>query len=171
MEVILTSHRYGGRELLEQVKEFGKFHRTGFRDVIRGEVEDIEVFLQKLEKKSLFALSRVVPIEKSFTFSPEKIVEEFCEALRPLLNKIRKDESFCVIVKRRGIKGAFSSQEVAKNVGTFISKVLEERYEGKVKVNLKDPDEAVIFETLGTWCGVGIISKSMREKHFYLRLP
>jgi len=27
------------------------------------------------------------------------------------------------------------------------------------------------FETLGRWCGVGIISKEMREKHFYLKLP
>jgi len=171
MEVVLTSHRYCERELLEQLKGLGDFHRTGFRNVIRGEVENFETFLQELEKRSVFALSRVVLIEKSFTFSPTCVVEEFCEAVRPLLEKIRKGESFRVIVERRGLKGALSSQEVAEEVGTFISEVLEERDCEKPKVNLRDPDKAAVFETLGKWCGVGIISKEMRERYFYLKLP
>jgi len=171
MEVVLTAHRYGERELLEQLKELGDFYQTSFRDVIRGKVENLEAFLQEIEKRSILTLSRVVPVEKSFIFSPERVAEEFCETVEPLIEKIRKGESFCVIVERRGLKGAFSSQEAAKEVGTFISKALEERDEGKPKVNLRDPDKAVVFETLGRWCGVGIISKEMREKHFYLKLP
>ncbi len=171
MEVVLTSHRYGEKELLKQLKELGDFYRTEFRDVIRGRVENIEAFLQELEKRNIFTLSRAFPIEKSFTFSPRMVIEEFCEAVKPLLEKIRKGESFSVIVERRGLKGAFSSQEVAKQVGTFISKALEERDGEKPKVNLRDPDKAVIFETLGRWCGVGIISKEMREKYFCLKLP
>lgn len=166
----MTSHRYGERELLEQLRELGRFYRTEFRDVARGRVENLEVFLQELEKRNIFTLSKVFPIEKSFIFSPRRVVKEFCEAVRPLLEKIRKGESFSVTVERRGLKGAFSSQEVAKEVGTFISKALEERDGEKPEVNLRDPDKAVVFETLGRWCGVGIISKEMREKYFYLRL-
>jgi len=167
----LTSHRYGERELLEQLKELGDFYKTSFRDVIRGKVENLEAFLQELDKRSILTLSKVVPIEKSFIFSPANIVEEFCEAVKPLLKKIRKDESFSVIVERRGLKGVFSSKEIAKEVGTFISKALEERDGEKPRVNLRDPDTAVVFETLGRWCGISIISKKMREKHFYLKLP
>jgi tRNA(Ser,Leu) C12 N-acetylase TAN1 len=171
MEVLLTSHRYGERELLEQLKEFGEFYQTGFKDVVRGRVENLEAFLQELEKRNIFTLSRVVPIEKSFIFSPEKVIEEFCKAVEPFLKKIRKGESFSVIVVRRGLKGVFSSQEVAREVGTFISKVLEERDGEKPKVNLRDADKTFIFETLGRWCGVGIISREMRKKYFYLKLP
>jgi tRNA(Ser,Leu) C12 N-acetylase TAN1 len=134
-------------------------------------VKSLEAFMRELEERNVFTLSRVVPIEKSFVFSPKMVVKEFCEAVRPLLDEIEKGETFCVVVERRGLKGFFSSQEVAKEVGTFISEVLEERDGEKPKVNLKDPDKAVIFETLGRWCGVGIISKEMREKYLYLRLP
>jgi len=56
-------------------------------------------------------------------------------------------------------------------MGTFISEALKERDGVKPRVNLEDPDNAVVFETLGRWCGVGIISKEMREKYFYLKLP
>jgi len=171
MEVVLTSHRYGERELLEQLRELGDFYQTDFRDVVRGRVGSLEAFLQELEKRNIFTLSRVVPIEKSFIFSPSRVAEEFCDSVKSLLDKIRKGESFSVTVERRGLKEAFSSQEVAKDVGTFISKVLEERDGEKPKVNLRDPDKAVIFETLGRWCGVGMISKEMREKYFYLKLP
>jgi len=171
MEVVLTSHHHGERKLLEQLRELGDFYQTGFRDVVRGRVENLEAFLQELEKRNIFTLSKVVPIEKSFIFSPKRVVEKFCEAMKPLLEKIRKGESFSVIVERRGLKGAFSSQEVAQEVGTFISKVLEERDGEKPKVNLMDPDKTAIFETLGRWCGVGIISREMREKYFYLKLP
>jgi len=57
-------------KLLESLKELGEFHKADFRDVIIGKVEHLEAFLQELEKRSIFTLSRVVPIEKSFFFLP-----------------------------------------------------------------------------------------------------
>ena len=132
---------------------------------------DLESFLQELESRAILPLSRVTPIEKSFRFSPEKAAEEFKEAVEPLIERVGRGEAFCVRVNRRGFKGVFSSQEVSREVGTFISNLLEERDGVKPKVDLEDPDKAVIFETLGSWCGVGVVSREMREKHFYLRLP
>jgi tRNA(Ser,Leu) C12 N-acetylase TAN1 len=148
MEVLLTSRRYEERELLKQLKELGDFYQTGFRDVVRGKVENFEAFMRGIEKRRILALSRVVPIEKSFHFSPSTVVKEFCKAVKPFLEKIKKGEPFCVIVERRGLKGAFSSQEVAREVGTFISKALEERDGEKPKVKLDDPDEAVFLKPL-----------------------
>jgi len=36
------------------LSELGDFWRTDFRDVIRGKVEDLEVFLVELEKRNIF---------------------------------------------------------------------------------------------------------------------
>lgn len=166
----MTSYRYREGELLEELEELGDFSRTNFRDVIRGEVEDLEDFLRELERRNIFSLSRVVPIERSFQFSPDKVVEEFINVVEPFVERIKKGESFCVKVERRGLKGSFSSMQVAKEVGTFTSKTLKKRDGVKPRVNLEDPDKAVVFETLGRWCGVGIISKKMRKKYFYLKL-
>jgi len=171
MEVVLTAYRYGERELLRGLRGLGIFYKTGFKDVIRGRVEDLEIFLQRLEERKISTLSRVIPIEKSFTFSHETAVEDFCNALRPLLKEIQKGESFGAMVKRRGLKGAFSSQEVAKEVGTFISKVLEERDGEKPKVKLRTPDKLVVIETLEKWGGVGILSKDMSKRCFYPKPP
>ena len=171
MQLILTSYRYRERELLEELKGLGRFHRTNFRDVIRGEVEDLEVFLGELEKRMPTCLSRVVPIEKSSQISPDRVTEEFSEAVKPLLNRIGQSESFCVRVERRGLKGSFSSQQVAKEVGAFIFETLKDRDRVEPRVDLEDPEKAVIFVTLHRSCGVGIVSKEMRQKYFYLKLP
>jgi len=83
VDLVLTSHRYRERELIEELKGLGDFRRTAFKDVIRGEVEDLEVFLGELGKRHVFALSRVVPIEKCFELSPDHVVEKTqrsCEA-------------------------------------------------------------------------------------------
>jgi len=74
-------------------------------------------------------------------------------------------------VERRGLKGAFSSQEVAEEVGTFVSEFLEERDGEKLDFNLRNPDKAIVLETFKRWCGIGIIAREMREKYFYLKLP
>jgi len=171
MQLVLTSHRCRERELLEELKGLGDFQITSFRDVIRGKVEDLSVFLEQLGKGEVFSLSKVVPIEKSFQFSPDKVVEEFCEAAKPLLQTIKKGEAFCIRVERRGLKGRFSSQRVAEEGGSFIVKALEERDQAEPRVNLEDPDKAIIFETLGRWCGIGIISREMRKRYLHLKLP
>ncbi|MFQ6086243.1 MAG: THUMP domain-containing protein [Candidatus Bathyarchaeia archaeon] len=171
MELVLTSYRYRGRELLKEIGELGDFRSTEFKDVIRGRVEDLEGFLRGLDKRTIPSLSRVTPIERSFRFSPERVVEEFVEAVEPLVERIRKGETFCVRVERRGLKGVFSSQLVAREVGTFISNALKERDGEEHKVDLEDPDKAVVIETLGDWCGVGVIPKALRMRYPQLRLP
>ena|GEM_PF-753794 len=171
VEVVLTSYRHEEKELLEQLRGLGDFYPTDFKDVIRGRVENLENFLREIDNRRILSLSRILPVEKSFIFSPKKAAKDFFEAVKPLLDEILKGESFSVIVERRGLKGILSSHEVAKEVGTLIAKALEERDGEKPKVNLENPDKAIIFETLGRWCGVGIISRKMREKYHYLKLP
>jgi tRNA(Ser,Leu) C12 N-acetylase TAN1 len=114
-------------------------------------------------------LSRVVPIEKDFYFSPENVEDIFKMEVEEFVDRIKPGETFCVRITRRGMKGIFSSQEMARKVGSFIWQKLEERGI-KPKVDLENPDKMIIFETLGNWCGVGVISKELREKHYYLKI-
>jgi len=171
MELVITAHQYRERELLAELKGLGSFSRTDFRDVIRGEVEDLETFLRSIEDGNVSSLSRIVPVERSFHFSFDNVVGEFIDAVKPFIDGMEKGESFSVKVVRRGLKGAFSSQQVAKDVGTFISEVVGKRDGTAPRVDLENPDKAVIFETLGRWCGVGVIPRRMRKEYLYLKLP
>lgn len=171
MKLVLTSYRYREEELLEELADMGDFHGTEFRDVIRGDVEDLEGFLQDIQGRTLFALSRVMPIQREFHISPDKAAEAFKEGVEPLIDEIKEGESFSVHVERRGFSDQLSSIELASEVGSFISSKLEERDGARPEVDLEDPDKAVIFEMISSWCGVGIISREQREKYFYLKLP
>lgn len=149
----------------------GRFQKTRFRDVVRSRFQDWEAFLQEIEKNNIFTLSKVMSIQRSFISSPATAAEKGRQAVNPLLHKIKEEESLGITFERRGYKGVFSSQKVAAKVGTFISEVLERRDEEIAKVNLGDPDKAVVFETLHSWGEVGIIPKEMTETYFYINLP
>ncbi|MFP4169980.1 MAG: THUMP domain-containing protein [Methanomassiliicoccales archaeon] len=171
MEVILTSHPFREEELLDELRPYGDFRVTEFRGVVRGEVDDLPTFLEELEHGALFALSRVVPVESSFTFTPDSVLQEFREGVRPLLDRIRKEETFGVRVERRGLKGEIDSQWLAQEMGAFIIDMLMERDGQEPTVDLEDPDELVVFETLGRWCGVGVVSKELRSGSTYIQIP
>lgn len=171
MELILTAYRYREEDLLEEIEDLGEFHSTGFRDVIRGHVRDLKTFLEEIEDRTIFSLSRVVPIERSFEMSINNADEDMNEEVKSFIERIGRRESFAVRVERRGYSEELSSKELEEKVGTYITKSLEDIYGEKPDVDLEDPDKAVIIETLGKWCGIGIITKNMRGKYSYLRLP
>lgn len=168
--ILVTAHRGLGKSLIKELKDLGNFRETDFRDVLLGEVDDLTKFLEETDKRTSFLLSRIVPIEKSFYFSPEKALEVFKSEVKPFLDRIKGSETFCVRVERRGMKGIISSRDIEREVGTFIQALIEERNGIRPRVNLEDPDKMIIFETLGNWCGIGLISKEMRKRYFYLRL-
>ncbi len=170
MEVVITAYRGAERHLLGELKELGRFERTGFRDVIKGEVEDFDRFLEEIEKRPFLPIAHVTPIRISFTFYPEDIPEKFKEMVEPLINEVKPGETFCIKVNRRGMKGIVKSQELAKEVGTFVWKRLRERDGAPHKVSLEDPDKAIVIETIGNWCGIGIIPREKRKEHYCLRL-
>jgi len=172
MEVVLTAFTDRGRELIKELAGLGNFWETDFKDVVRGHVDNPQRFLDELKSRVPSSLSRFTPIRFSFQLSSESSeVTKFIEAVKPLAEEIKKGETFCVKVYRRGLKGAFSPQEVARAVGAYIDQQLQEKHGVKSKADLKEPDKAVVFETLGKWCGVGLVSKEMRREIRYLKLP
>jgi 23S rRNA G2445 N2-methylase RlmL len=75
-----------------------------------------------------------------------------------------------VLNDHKSDNGAFSAQTMASVVGRYVCRLLEEKYGAKPNVDLKDPDKALLFETICKWCGVASVSKEMRRHHRFMKL-
>jgi tRNA(Ser,Leu) C12 N-acetylase TAN1 len=171
MHLLLTAYRDKAGELIQELAGLGIFWQTDFADVVRGEVDDLEWFLDNLEERSPYYLSRLMPVKSSFRLPSFDTDEIFKEIARQLAEGIHEGETFCIRINRRGLKGVFSAQETASKVGEFVCGLLEEKYGAKPNVDLEDPDRAIVFETICKWCGVASISKEMRRRHRFIKLP
>lgn len=167
----MTAHQDKAKELIQELAGLGIFWETDFADVVRGQIDDFQRFIDELDERAPFCLSRLVPVKCSFSLSPHHVVEDFRRDARALAQEIKEGETFCIKVNRRGLRGLFSSRELATKIGTFVSELVEEKYGARPNADLENPDKALVFETIGEWCGVCSITKVMREKCRYLRLP
>ncbi|KYH37911.1 MAG: conserved hypothetical protein, containing THUMP domain, partial [Candidatus Hecatellales archaeon B24] len=155
--------------VLKEIKGMGDFKRTGFKEVLIGEVENLEAFLADIEAKPFIPISRVIPYEEAFHFSPENLLEILKERVGKYVDAVKTGKTFCVRMERRGFKGKLSSKEVEREIGSHLWKLLEERGE-KPRVNLEDPDETVIIQTLGNLCLLGLIDKNLKQRHPLVRV-
>ena len=108
-----------------KLSDIGNFEATGFRGIIKSEVEDLEEFLKEVEVRiqapTFLPIKRVVPIEEWFHFSPERFSDIVRERIRKYVERIEANESFCVRVERRGMKGIFSSKDLERRLGNMFS--------------------------------------------------
>jgi tRNA(Ser,Leu) C12 N-acetylase TAN1 len=171
MEILMTAYQDKAKELIKELAGLGIFWETEFADVVRGQIDDYKRFVESLNERGPFCLSRLAPIKCSFCLTSNNVVEDLKGDAYTLAQEIGEGETFCVKVNRRGLRGAYSSREVAAKIGTYVSNLLKEKYGTRPIADLENPDKALVFETLGDWCGVYSISKRMRKKCRYLRLP
>lgn len=101
----MTAYKDKAKELVQELAGLGIFWETGFADVVRGQVDDFDWFLEEVEKRKPYCLSMLVPVRSSFHFSPDDGSEEFMEKARQLAEEILEGETFCIRVNRRGLKG------------------------------------------------------------------
>jgi tRNA(Ser,Leu) C12 N-acetylase TAN1 len=166
VSVIVVYEGESTRKGVYELSDLGIFEETGFRGIIKGEVENLENFLKELEERiqsSFLPVSRVVPIEEWFYFSPENFLDIVKERIAKYLNKIKVNETFCVRVERRGMKGVLSSKDLEREIGSHIYNKLKERDGIEHKVDLKDPDKMLVIETIGNIAGMALISKEDRK--------
>ncbi|MHC1635674.1 MAG: THUMP domain-containing protein [Candidatus Methanospirareceae archaeon] len=168
--VLVIGNKNTERELLKELEEAGEFERSGFRDVIIGNVDDIVEFMEEAEEGRYKNLSRVIPIEDAFFVSPENLVEILKKKVAKYIDAIEPTDTFAVRIERRGMKGEIRSQEVEREIGGYLYDLLEKTHGKKPKVNLKDPDKLIAIEMIGNRCGIGFITKEMREKYNVLRV-
>jgi tRNA(Ser,Leu) C12 N-acetylase TAN1 len=168
--VLVIGERDAERELLEELEEDGEFERSGFRDVVMGSVEDIVEFLEDAEQKKYPHVNRVIPIDDAFYVSPENLVEILKKRVERYIDEIELGETFGFRVERRGMKEDISSQTVEREVGGYFFDLLEKVHGRKPKVDLKNPDKLIAVELIGNRCGIGFITREMREKYSVIRV-
>ncbi len=168
--VIVVCERGEAFTALREISDLGEFKETGFRDVLQGQVEDLETFLEEITKRQSTTISRVIPVEEFFRFKPENLLEILKEKIRILVDRIKEGESFCVRVERRGFKGAISSSELERGLGGYIWQLLKDKYGKPPKVDLTNPDKLISIQTVGGVCGIALIDRRLREKYPVVRV-
>jgi len=168
--VLVIGERDAERELLKELEEDGEFERSGFRDVVIGNVDDIVGFLEDAEHKKYSHVNRVIPIDDAFYVSPENLVEVLKQRVERYIDEIEPSETFGFRVERRGMKEDISSQMVEREVGGYFYDLLEKVHGRKPKVNLKSPDKLIAIEIIGNKCGIGFITREMREKYSVIKV-
>jgi tRNA(Ser,Leu) C12 N-acetylase TAN1 len=110
-----------------------------------------------------------VPIDKAFKFGVADFREKLKEAMTSCAETLENGCTFFIRVKRRGHKGELSSLEIEKDISAFIIDGMEKT--GKqAQVNFEDPDKLIIVETIGDRAGVGLITRTMKEKYPFIRV-
>jgi len=172
--VLVTA--YWGREknALRFLTRHGEFRSSGFKDVIRGHVEDKDLFLEKIETmrqenpRRINFISQIVPLEQTFHFDLSDFMDKLKHTVPPYLEKV-EGKKFYVRVKRRGHKGEISSQDIEKEISGFILESLEKA--GKqAHIGFDDPDAIIVVETIADWAGVGLVRRDMKERYPLVRI-
>jgi tRNA(Ser,Leu) C12 N-acetylase TAN1 len=172
--ILATSFKGRERYLIRFLNNYGNFRGSGFRDVIRGRVEDVNAFLetlktlQKEDPKKLRSLSQVVPLEKTFLFELTDLSNKLKEAISSYV-ELLENRRFYVRARRRGHKGEVSSQELEKEMDAYIMESLD-KLGRQANVNIEESEMIIVVETIGNWAGVGLITREMKEKYNFIRI-
>ncbi len=172
--VVVTSFMHQERRLLQELHGLGEFQPSGFREVIIGLVPDVGDFLENLrrawEDKPFLAefLSTVAPVREVFPFTPENLLTKLQEKILALLPEIG-DRAFYVRVKRRGHKGEISSQELEQALDQFLKEELESQGR-KGRIDFAAPEAIVVVEAIHNQCGLGLVSREMKERYQFVKV-
>lgn len=172
--ILATAFWGKGKDALRLLTLHGEFKGSGFKDVLQGHVEDVNLFLQKLQlmrkenHDRMTSLSQILPLERTFSFSLLDFMDKLKEAVLPYVEKV-EGKKFYVRAKRRGHKGEMSSLEIEKEISSFIFGELEKA--GKqAQVSFSDPDVVIIVETIANRAGVALITREMGEKYPLIKI-
>ncbi len=173
--MLATAKDLEQRHLAKRLKHFGDFHRTAFRGVMVGRVEDRETFLEQLGRWEedqpgfLDPVARIVPIDRTFEFTVADFSTALKEAVLAYADMI-DNGSFYVRIERRGHAGEIHSQHVEQELDQAVRETLAQKGMTPA-IDFKNPDVIVVAETVGDVCGVGVITRAMRTQYPFIRVP
>lgn len=173
--IIVTSLPGSGCEyrLLHELRAMGKFHMTEFKDVCLGYVEDVTNFLEAIRQAAeegapwVKDMGRVIPVEKTFHFTPETLAEQLKEAVTPYVGRI-SGWTFHVRLERRGLIGQVISPEVERSVADHLF-ALAEKEGRQLTASFEDADYIVAAETVGHECGVALLARDLRQRYPFVK--
>jgi len=172
--VVLTAKDHEQRHLARLVKPLGEFWWTSFLGVLVGRVEDHEAFCHHLRRREadtagfLHPLSRLVLIDRTFPFQAENLSAQLELAVLAYADRIDSG-SFYVRVERRGHAGAIHSQPLEQDLDRVLMEHL--RKQGVApRIDFEDADAIVAVELIGDECGIGLITRTMRERFPFVKV-
>lgn len=157
------------RVLLRALRQLGQFHPSSFKDVLLGHVADLTIFLEEVRRASeagepwAKALGRVIPVEHVCRFTPESLVDQSKPLLASLFERMAGG-AFYVRCERRGHAGDISSHDVERALADHLL-ALAEQGNKPLRVSFDDPDYIVYIETVGDYCGIGLLDRELRQRH------
>lgn len=173
--MVVTCRRDGERMALKELKYFGRFRQTGFRDVVVGQVEDRDLVIADLGR-ALEAgdpvwrfIRRVIPVDVTFSFRLEAFRERLAEAIDDIAPRVPPGP-FYVRLERRGHKGEIPTPEVEREMGARII-AAHERAGGLSRVDFREFAAVVAVETFRDVAGMGVVSRAEMERYPFLRVP
>jgi len=172
---VLATSLEGRRDaLLFALRRLGKFRRGGYRNVVVGQVESVDVFLagvhEALAGDPLLptTLARVVPIEATVRFEAPTAVDTLAAAAEPLVDRLARG-SFFVRLERRGLKGRLHTPTVERELGDRVWRALEAKGHTP-RVAFKDPDAVLVVETIGDEAGLAVVTRALRAQHPFVKI-
>lgn len=173
--VVVTAKDHEQRHLARLVKRLGDFRWTPFLGLLVGRVEDHEAFCEQLCRSEeqrpgfLRPLARLIPIDRMFTFQVEHLPDQLARAVLAYADRIDSG-SFYVRIERRGHAGDIHSQLLEQKLGRTLLTHLREQGAAPL-IDFKDPDVIVAVELIGDECGVGLITRTMRKRFPFVKVP
>ena len=172
--VVITSYMRQEHRLLKELAPLGEFHPSGFAAVLLGRVPDTPRFLETLkeswEKKPYLPelLSGVVPVRQVFPFTVANLVDRLQDELRALAPEIGS-RAFYVRLKRRGHKGEIKSTEVEQALDRFLKEEFCALGQG-CYVDFEHPEVIVVVELIHNQCGMGLVTREMKERYPFVKI-
>ncbi|HEX9190795.1 MAG TPA: THUMP domain-containing protein, partial [Candidatus Deferrimicrobiaceae bacterium] len=165
----------GMRGAIDRLKYFGRFYRTGFYDVIIGNVPDRGGFFETLGVAKERGdpiwryIARMVPVDRTFSFTVPLFRERLGEVVDGMAPSV-PEGTFYVRIERRGHKGRIPTQEVEREMGERIMAAHAEAGCSS-RVDFKEYRSVIAVETFRDEGGVGLILRETLERFPFLRVP
>lgn len=173
--LVVTCRRNGERGALKELRFFGSFHPTGFRDVLAGYVEDRARFFEELLKSREMRdplwrfLVRAIPIDVVFSFTLDTFRARLGEVIDRMADSVPPG-AFYVRIERRGHKGEIPTPEVEREMdGRIIA--AHERLGRSSRVDFKEFSSVVAVETFHDLGGAGVLHREKMERYPFLKIP
>jgi tRNA(Ser,Leu) C12 N-acetylase TAN1 len=173
--VLATAKNHEQGRLAKRLKRLGDFSWSPYPGLLIGRVADHQAFLEQLRRREegapdyLFPLARLLPLDRTFRFTTETLLSLLKADAQEYARRIG-DGSFYVRAERRGHKEELHCREIEQALTEI---VLESsgRRGCAPHVMFHNPDFIVAVEIVGDECGVGLITKSVRERYPFVKVP
>jgi tRNA acetyltransferase TAN1 len=147
------------RRLIEGIR----VAKTPFRAVLRVEHEEMEALklAEKITRECYYDIGKAVPVLATVKSNLDEIREA---AVRVALDHIKKGESFCLRIHKRGAHMLDKpTPKLEYEVGGAIHDALTEKHKEKPKVDLSNPEVTVVVEVLGKKSVVGVVKREWQS--------